>query len=86
MLKYIFNILISFDQFINVLLGPVLNKLFSCNHYGNPDETLSGTMGKRITLGKATRFEKSLCRILSWIDWTSKKHCIESIDKGEWGA
>ena len=42
--KYLFNILISIDQFGNTLLG------------GNPDETISSRCAKKITTCKLCRF------------------------------
>lgn len=71
MKRYLWNILITIDQFANTLLG------------GNPDETISGRMGWRIKTGKATKFELWLCRVLSKIDTTTKKHCVESIEYEE---
>ena len=71
MKRYFWNLLISIDQLLNALLG------------GNPDETISGRMGVRIREGRATRFERLLCRLLSKIDPTTKRHCVESIDEDE---
>jgi len=70
--KYFWNLLISLDQTVNTVLG------------GNPDETLSGRMGKRIEEGRATKAEVMLCKALSWIDRGSKRHCVESIDRDEY--
>jgi len=71
MKSYLFNLLIAIDQLFNALLG------------GNPDQTLSGRMGRRIQQGRATKLEVWLCKILSKIDPYTDRHCIESIDKDE---
>ena len=49
-MKYLWNILISLDQFINVLL------------LGDPDETISSRAGKAMQEGK--RWGCVLCRVL----------------------
>ena len=68
--NYFKRVLIGFDQFINALIG------------GNPDMTLSGRIGERIRVGRATKFEVYLCRTLS-IVFFDKKHCISSIEEDE---
>lgn len=82
MIKYIGRILISLDQLVNVVAGPVLNLLTSDKAYrfGNEDETLSSVMGKNIEAGhcRGCRF---LCRyVLHPID---RNHCRDSIERDE---
>lgn len=66
-MRYIFNILISLDQLANTLLG------------GDPDETMSSRMGKRIASGNCWGCYR-VCRILHFID---KDHCRKSIEEDE---
>lgn len=54
----------------------------ACLH-GNMDHTMSGRMGYRILTGKATKFELWLCRVLSEIDPTTDRHCIDAIEYDE---
>ena len=69
--KYFYNISVGIDQLFNTILA------------GNPDQTISGRLGKRIKEGKATKFELVLCRILSFLDPYTNRHCVDSIDKNE---
>ena len=50
--QYLWNILISLDQFANTLLG------------GDPDETISSRAGK----ARKGRLGYYLCRVLHWFD------------------
>jgi len=70
MKQYFWNILISLDQFANTLL------------MGNPDETLSSRMGKKIEKGECFGC-MVICRILSFIDPTTERHCLDSIERDE---
>lgn len=82
MIKYIFSLLYSLDQFVNVLLAPLLNFLTSDNAYkfGNPDETISSVMGKNIEQGHC-RGCHFICR---WIlHPIHKDHCVKSIEEDE---
>lgn len=65
MKKYIFNILISIDQFVNTLIA------------GDPDETISSRMGKRVHKCKLCKF---ICGFLNHIDY---RHCQDSIEHDE---
>ncbi|QKE74777.1 hypothetical protein HPK19_19445 [Arthrobacter citreus] len=65
MVMYIWNLLIALDQLMNTILG------------GNPDETMSSRMGKRIDTCNFCRF---MCRFL---DLFQKDHCIKSIERVE---
>lgn len=81
-IDYIGRLLVSFDQFVNVLLSPLLNRLTSDNAYkfGHPDETLSSVMGKNIETGTC-RGCHWICRwILHPID---RDHCKKSIEQDE---
>ena len=71
--KYIFNILISLDQLVNVLL------------LGDPDETISSRLGKWLTDGKGTWRELvayPICQFLWLFDYN---HCTKSIESDEGG-
>lgn len=69
MKRYFWNILISLDQLANTLL------------FGNPDETMSSRMGKKIEKGECLGCFY-LCRLLSWL-FRQDKHCIQSIERDE---
>jgi len=67
----IINILIGFDQFMQVLV--YLGKY-------TPDETISGMIGRHIRDNSANKVEKMICYFLRKIE---HKHCINSIDNQE---
>ncbi len=67
MKQYLWNFLISIDQFVNTLLG------------GNLDETISSRMGKQIRDGKCFGCYV-ICRILHVLD---PNHCQKSIEDDE---
>lgn len=54
MKSYLWNILISLDQFANTVLA------------GSPDETISSRAGKAMREGKA--WGCALCKILNWFE------------------
>jgi hypothetical protein len=66
MKNYIWNILISLDQFCNTLLG------------GNPDETMSSRMGKHLVKHENCPVCTFLCKMLNYIQ---KDHCVKAIEK-----
>jgi hypothetical protein len=68
MKKYIWNILISFDQLLNTILT------------GDPDETLSSRVGKRAR--KGDKFSKCVCKVLDIIDKDHCEKSIER-DRGK---
>ena len=68
---YFYNLGVGVDQLANTILG------------GNPDQTISGRLGRRIQEGKATKLEIVLCRILSFLDPYTDRHCVDSIDIDE---
>jgi len=63
--KYLFNLLIAIDQAANTVLG------------GDPDETISSRMGKRVETCQLCRF---LCGLLNQIEY---RHCQKSIEPDE---
>ena len=82
MKQYFWNILISFDQFINVIGAPWWNLFVHKDgaKFGDPDETLSSVFGENLRTGtcKVCRF---ICKyILNPID---NKHCDKSIEEDE---
>lgn len=68
--QYIWNVLIAIDQLFNALFG------------GDPDETISSRVGKRVKSGDPDLVSEVLCEVLDAID---ENHCEESIeyDEGE---
>lgn len=62
MKKYLFNILVSLDQFANTLLG------------GDPDMTISGRAGRAIREGRCMLC-KPLCWFLNKLD---PNHCAKT--------
>lgn len=69
MKKYLWNIWVSADQFMNTVLG------------GDPDETISSRMGKKVAQSKCVLC-KLVCRLL---DRIQINHCIKSIEQDEGG-
>lgn len=84
---YVVNVFIAYDQLINGIFGPALNKLF-CNpvfEFGYPDETISSVIGKNICGAKEYTHESLFIvdKWLSKIDPHSKQHSIDSIEHDE---
>lgn len=67
MKQYIWNILISIDQFFNTLTG------------GDPDETMSSRMGKHLAKHDCP-FCNLMCKFLNLFQ---KDHCVKAIEKDE---
>jgi len=67
MKKYLYNLLIAFDQLINSILG------------GFCDETLSSRMGKHVEK-KDGWLSIIICKMLNLID---KNHCKDAIEEDE---
>lgn len=65
--KYIWNILISLDQFLNTLA------------FGDPDETISSRMGKHLAKHDCP-FCNFMCKMLNLFQ---KNHCVKSIEPDE---
>ena len=63
--SYGLRLLLVIDQFFNVLLWN-----------GSQDETISSHVGRRISSGKANKFEKLLCKFLSKLE---SEHCKKSL-------
>ena len=77
-MSWFWNILISIDQFFNVLLSPSLNWILKPKaRFGYPDETLSSVLGKNRAQCKTCYW---ICRALHLID---KNHCEKSIELDE---
>lgn len=66
--KWFWNILISIDQFSNVIF------------WGDPDETISSRIGKMEAEGRGNIVTKPLCWMLDKLD---PNHCEESIEDDE---
>jgi len=79
---WVFGLLISLDQLMNATFWPLGNWAFKTDMFGWPDETMSSVLGKlRDINGSGTACR--ICRVLSWIDWTSDDHCKKSIEWDE---
>ena len=65
---YIWNVLIGIDQLVNAIF------------WGDPDETISSRMGKRIRRGERDFFTRFLCWLLDKID---SNHCMDAIEEDE---
>lgn len=79
MLKYLWNVLLTIDQGVNVMFSPVLNPIFGTdnNKFGNPDETLSSVLGKNIRAGDC-----KLCGAVCWVlNLLQTDHCKKSIEQ-----
>lgn len=61
-MTYLKNLLISVDQLLNAVFA------------GNPDETISSRLGKRVS---TCRFCNWFCKMLDKVDY---RHCQESIE------
>lgn len=69
--QWMWNILISADQFLNTLF------------FGDPDETISSRMGKWMT-EEVSVFKKTFADGLCWfLDLFDADHCVKSIDPTE---
>jgi hypothetical protein len=66
-MRYIWNLLISIDQLFNAIFG------------GDPDETISSRMGKRLSKHDCP-FCNLICKLLNLVD---RNHCVKSIEKDE---
>lgn len=77
--RYIWNILILFDQAVNVIFGPLLNMILrpKKSKFGDPDETLSSVMGKNVQDNECVGC-KLICKLLHLID---KDHCVNNVER-----
>jgi hypothetical protein len=82
--SYLWNLAVSIDQTLNVLLQYSLNdtmiKNSSKNKYGNPDETISGITGKNVLASTLTWFGKL---VNSGLNLLERNHSIKSIEADE---
>ena len=72
--SYYFNLLLALDQFVNALL------------FGDPDETLSGRLGRAQLAKKKLFFVKPFRKFVDWLFIAligQRNHCIESIEHEE---
>lgn len=67
LIKYMWNVLLAFDQFINAILG------------GDPDETISSRLGKHLEK-RNCKFCNFICKLLNIID---PNHCRDAIERDE---
>lgn len=68
MKRYLWNILVSLDQFGNTLA------------LGDPDETISSRIGKQKREGRLNWFTRPLSRFLNWLD---PNHSLDAIEEDE---
>lgn len=72
--KYIFNLLIGFDQFVNVVL------------LGDPDESISTRTSRALRSGKPKWFVPPFARFVDWLFLPFEKNHIEnSFEENEYG-
>lgn len=77
---WLWGVLVSLDQLINTVMGPVLNwALRPKFRFGYPDETLSSVLGKNVR-ARACRFCDWVCHLLHRLD---PNHCAKSIEDDE---
>lgn len=78
MKQYLWNLIVSIDQFINVVMSPLLNMLLRpVSPFGSPDETLSSVFAKN---RPNCQFCRWICRMLHRAD---PEHCDKSIEPDE---
>lgn len=79
--EFLWDCALSIDQTVNVLCRELFNDVFIKENgykFGNPDETISGVLGKNKLKGTLSKFGK----ILEWIlDKIDKNHTINSIEE-----
>ena len=68
--KWVYNALIGFDQFANALA------------LGDPDETISGRIGRQKLEGRLNWFTRPLAAVLYWLDTDHSVNAIEP-DEGD---
>ena len=82
--EYLWNLAVSIDQTLNVLLQYPLNDTMIKNSskakYGNPDETISGITGKNVLAKMLTKFGKLINAGLNKLE---RNHSIKSIEYDE---
>lgn len=81
--RYFLLVAVAIDQLGNVVLGSLLNDILITNSgykFGNPDETISGVLGKNYLLGTLTALGKFFCMLLGRIE---VNHVTKSIEEDE---
>lgn len=74
MLRFLYNFGLGIDQFVNVLL------------FGDPDESLSGRLGRAMQSGRPKWFVRPLAQAndLLWLTLAGEKdHCAHAIEPEE---
>jgi hypothetical protein len=87
---WLLRVLISIDQFANVLASPLLNRIPGASGYfGYPDETISSALGKvtrkadraiKHKQSEGYKWARAVCAVLNRID---PGHCGRSIEDDE---
>ena len=75
------QLLISVDQLLNTLLGPVLNRLYfgGPGPWGHPDETISSVLGKFRYAGILADYQTALW-LYRFLNWLEPDHCEKSVE------
>ncbi len=69
--KYFWNVLIGIDQLANAML------------FGDPDQTISGRLGKYLGYDKST-WQYKIANVVCWfLRKIDKNHCKNAIEKDE---
>ena len=74
--KWLFELLLAFDRWGNVLGKYTFNDTF-CNNFGNGKETISSRLGKNEMFFSLKPLGKKVANTLNWLD---KNHCKNAID------
>lgn len=72
--QYAFNLALTFDQAVNVIL------------LGDPDDSISGRCGRALLSGKPKWWVKPLSMHVDWMFdfiFNEKNHCLNSVEEGE---
>lgn len=78
LVDYFWKVVVSVDQFINVLIAPILNCFFELDYpFGDPDETISSVLGKNQDSSEISRY---ICNMLDKLD---PNHCADDIERDE---
>ena len=79
---YLWEVLVAFDRFMNIMLAPLLNLFVSEGGYkfGGRSETISTAFAKNVQRGTCGLCV-FMCRALHLLD---RNHCKESIEADRW--
>ena len=72
--QYLYNLILSVDQFANAVL------------LGDPDESLSGRTGRAMQSGRPKKFVPTLAKFMDWLFWVifkEKDHVLNAIEPEE---